>query len=696
MPHVRQKIKNLAFCIDGGPDPVMQGCLCTAGFMKPSNSLPAVHPHSRQAGVTLLLAVMVLAAILAISFSLATILFVEVRSSGDVYRSEPAIYAAQAVTEESFFQSRRGIAATSFPFTSAVNAVKVAAPVQTSYGDPIVLDKVVPLSSGTASPSLLGLRNRYVLCDAGNCYSTGSGYGSLQVTFINNGSGGRIYVFVCQFAPGSTSVDCDTKNGTDLIYNSNNGTAYLTPGASSPVIGSGYGFDPAKQQELIIYGDNTTNDMYVEISTLDSSGNPKGLPYFGKYAVDISAANASVFRKVRTIIPTAAYSSNTGTLILVKNTSGGVDGTFNFSLSSAGGYSQSAALTTSSQTASRTFSAMAADTYTVSETVPGGWSLSSASCNDGSSSFSSPTISGINLTAGSTVTCTFNNAPAVTHGKAVFNSNTTWVVPVGITSLTIKAWGAGGGSGGNGENMNMSGAGGGGGFAQATVNVTSGSWLNVYVGGGGPGGGSGGGNFWSHGGGGGGYSGVAYSGTYYVIAGAGGGGGGSSQFSNGASGGAGGGTNGFAGNNGTHAAGGGYATQFLSGSAGDVTAVAGGSLYGGNGGPALSNSGGTNGGGGGGVTNWRAMPAGGGGGSGYFGGGGGAMNSLSYPYFGGSGGGGGSGYVSGSATTLSGGAGQFPANSSDTDYASPVGWGGSGVTTGNGNAGQNGLVVIYY
>ncbi len=273
-----------------------------------------LHPHSRQAGVTLLLAVMVLAAILAISFSLATILFVEVRSSGDVYRSEPAIYAAQAVTEESFFQSRRGIAATSFPFTSAVNAVKVAAPVQTSYGDPIVLDKVVPLSSGTASPSLLGLRNRYVLCDAGNCYSTGSGYGSLQVTFINNGSGGRIYVFVCQFAPGSTSVDCDTKNGTDLIYNSNNGTAYLTPGASSPVIGSGYGFDPAKQQELIIYGDNTTNDMYVEISTLDSSGNPKGLPYFGKYAVDISAANASVFRKVRTIIPTAAYSGNGDTV----------------------------------------------------------------------------------------------------------------------------------------------------------------------------------------------------------------------------------------------------------------------------------------------------------------------------------------------------------------------------------------------
>ena len=43
-------------------------------------------------------------------------------------------------------------------------------------------------------------------------------------------------------------------------------------------------------------------------------------------------------------------------------------------------------------------------TYSVAEIVPAGWTLSSASCNDGSA------VGSINLAAGETVTCTFNNA----------------------------------------------------------------------------------------------------------------------------------------------------------------------------------------------------------------------------------------------------------------------------------------------
>jgi len=46
---------------------------------------------NRQSGVTLLLAILILSSIMAISFSLATILFVEIRTSGDFIRTEPAI-----------------------------------------------------------------------------------------------------------------------------------------------------------------------------------------------------------------------------------------------------------------------------------------------------------------------------------------------------------------------------------------------------------------------------------------------------------------------------------------------------------------------------------------------------------------------------------------------------------------------------
>ena len=46
---------------------------------------------------------------------------------------------------------------------------------------------------------------------------------------------------------------------------------------------------------------------------------------------------------------------------------------------------------------------LAAGTYSVSETVPTGWDLTSATCDDGSDPAS------IGLAAGETVTCTFNN-----------------------------------------------------------------------------------------------------------------------------------------------------------------------------------------------------------------------------------------------------------------------------------------------
>src|SRR5579864_1216596 len=63
----------------------------------------------RQEGVTLLLGLLILASLLAISFSLASILFIEVRSSSDLLKSESSLYAATGVGEESLFNLKRGV-----------------------------------------------------------------------------------------------------------------------------------------------------------------------------------------------------------------------------------------------------------------------------------------------------------------------------------------------------------------------------------------------------------------------------------------------------------------------------------------------------------------------------------------------------------------------------------------------------------
>ncbi len=282
-------------------------------------------------------------------------------------------------------------------------------------------------------------------------------------------------------------------------------------------------------------------------------------------------------------------------------------------------------------------------------------------------------------------------AAPLTASSTTFSTagNTSWTVPTGVTSVTVKAWGGGGGSGSSAAGLS-SGAGGGGGFAQSTLSVSAGQTLTVYVGGGGNGGTSGGSK--GNGGGGGGYSGVAVSGTLQVIAGGGGGGGGSGAYEAGGAGGAGGGTSGANGTSMTYSVGGGGGTSWGPGSGGTTSGNAGSGNTGGDGGISGGGAaGGTNGGGLGGGTGWAAYPAGGGGGGGYYGGGGGGLNFTS-AYYGGSGGGGGSGLGS----SLVSGSGRNVGNSGDSNYPGGNVGMGAAASTGDGSAGTRGYVSLSY
>lgn len=291
--------------------------------------------------------------------------------------------------------------------------------------------------------------------------------------------------------------------------------------------------------------------------------------------------------------------------------------------------------------------------------------------------------------------------------KAAFSTAgaTTFVVPTAITSINVKLWGAGGGGGGT-DAAAEGGSGGSGAYVTATIAVTPGETLNIFV----PSGGlgsvtarvSGAGGSWA---------GIFRGGNPLVIAGGGGGGGPGRDtgqgVKNGAGGGAGGGLNG---------ADGGVAEAGRQGRGGTTTAGGQGGTSGGLGGEdgALYKGGdgaaqqsttvdggrGDNGAGAvlgnalygkGGARSTAAgdRAGGGGGGAGYYGGGGagqGGNNDNS----GGCGGGGGSSFYSGAGvsgqSSIAGNSGVLGVaagclndtvapNNTDTDYIAGVGIG---------------------
>ena len=272
--------------------------------------------------------------------------------------------------------------------------------------------------------------------------------------------------------------------------------------------------------------------------------------------------------------------------------------------------------------------------------------------------------------------------PPVKQVFASATAGTGWVVPAGVTQVSVKAWGAGGGAG-QGMSPARGGHGGGGGYASSVITVTPGETLTVRVGGGGAAGGV------RKSGGGAGYSAVLRAATFLVQAGGGGGGAGTETTGvSGGDGGAGGdiGTNGGAGSGsraglgGTDSSGGAAGTAGIPGTAGSANTGGRGS----NGGGA---AGGVDEGGAAGNDNGHGA----GGGAGRFGGGGGSGTGVSA----GGGGGGGSSFATGSGIVEMTGSGQSPANTGDGDYAGSAGLGGTGGVSSS-TSGNPGLVVITY
>ncbi len=271
-----------------------------------------------QAGVTLLLAILILASVLAISFSLATIMFIEVRDSGDLLKTEPALYAATGVGEQAFFNLERHICTngcsytTSFPNNVAINGP----PTVLSTSTPIFVAKV---KAGATFGNTL---NKYDFCNAA-AGASGCYYGKVIVNYITTNSNptGTLHVYLCQFNPyltgssGYTTTPCTVASSTQPYWDDPDGGITDSDGGVSMYSGGNNSSDswtltPSWQQQLILTNPGTQGDIYVQIQTYaDQLGTiGKGLPYVGQTVVDINTLNAAVGRKIQVIVPNSSSS----------------------------------------------------------------------------------------------------------------------------------------------------------------------------------------------------------------------------------------------------------------------------------------------------------------------------------------------------------------------------------------------------
>lgn len=281
---------------------------------------------NKQSGVTILLAILILSAVIAISFSLTTILFIEIRSSADLLKTEGPLYGATGVGEQALFNLKRQACpgnSSSCYYSQFSNRV-------TLTGNPSLVSSspAIFTSKALAGSTFASTASRYSFCgtnqayDQGDGHLLGCGYGKVTLNYIStNAYSDQLKGYLCEWDQNGSypnSVPCSEVNFTSPNYwlapcstgcgsniQGSDGSVLLTPVINT----TSWNVDPNKQQELIIVNNNS-NDIYFSLTTYDTDKvTPKGLPYVGQTAVDVGAVNGAVGRKIRVVVPNSATSA---------------------------------------------------------------------------------------------------------------------------------------------------------------------------------------------------------------------------------------------------------------------------------------------------------------------------------------------------------------------------------------------------
>lgn len=239
-----------------------------------------------------MLAVLVLAAITAISFSLATIVFIELRASRDVVRGEPALYATLGVTEEAMFQYKRfinqegslGQSSFDVPTCTSSKDIKdvcvIGGVTLTMPGNqPLTEDDVPRLETVYAGQTKVI-----------PMYQLGSWslqYSSVELELVPIGSTSSL----------NTSLrwtDQDGNTGEDMI-------GVLTEGGGS--VSSSSIFNN-RQYELVLQNNSSGENLLVSITTYSPLNEDlKGLPFIAQRVLKVVADYAGLTRVYKVFIP---------------------------------------------------------------------------------------------------------------------------------------------------------------------------------------------------------------------------------------------------------------------------------------------------------------------------------------------------------------------------------------------------------
>ena len=248
---------------------------------------------NNQDGISLMLSILVLAAITAISFSLTTIVFIELKSSSDVVKSEPALYATLGVTEEALFQYKRYVnerddgvevnpplldvttcsVASGDESVCKLAGVGISFPVYPPYQStqPIEFDDPIRLETVYA-----GATNVIPLYQVNNFELQ---YNKLELQRVPTNNANNLLMSVRGLSENPSGADHILMDGVKLnevdgIYSI---TGFL----------SGYQYELSLKNDVAL-GEDPEN-IQVSISSFDSGGSPKGLPFIGKKVLKIRA-----------------------------------------------------------------------------------------------------------------------------------------------------------------------------------------------------------------------------------------------------------------------------------------------------------------------------------------------------------------------------------------------------------------------
>ncbi|QQS22785.1 hypothetical protein IPM19_04120 [bacterium] len=256
-----------------------------------------LYKNHKQEGVSLMMAVLVLAAITAIVFSLATIVFIELRASRDLVRSEPNLYATLGVTEEALFQYKRYVNERSdgdnvtlmdvpscFPSRNGIcliGNVRLELPTEKD-GDPQPLDfdetpKLTTIFAGETQVFPLYSLNDYSLQ-----------YGLIRLQRVAVGNTGQLRISLRGIPKDPEAGETTTDYGN------------LSEGPPMSIST----FFPDYQYELIVQNTDPVNNVQLNITSYAADGaTAKGLPFIGKKVLKVVANYLGLTRTYTVYIP---------------------------------------------------------------------------------------------------------------------------------------------------------------------------------------------------------------------------------------------------------------------------------------------------------------------------------------------------------------------------------------------------------